>query len=904
MSESSTKIKEIYILNKRKCHVQKFKFGKHYDESISQIYEIIQYLNRSFATNFNRMIGDFIRGNSGKLHLFNINAYRVESPLSELRMKVKITHRGSFLSKELNQGLPGFDYLDEDQHEPNLTPNAQFFFCKYCKLETQTSPQTHSLSLKMILKLDKFLIEKGINMAPHLRFIESRLSALKSLQNDFRGHFFFRVCEMCFSLHKEMLKLKSIQKEFAQIVGINDCDLDPGFLTSLAKKKREELMSNNKVEKEEVPNLHLESDRPKKIFNFFMFVEFLDNLPKKLRFSRLQTLSLKFHFLEREYSIPFEWVCHSTEKKTLSIVQNNLIKTAKYLMSTNFNRMAERKHSYKSFQSKTSWNKLRESTSNILKLFGKERQSEQHLSNPLYRKRQEKNIAKEIINKANQNRTRFRSSGIILRTKADSPSKSASRSRRKTLFNSKGLKVSVKKPSKASKISPRIEVLDDQLRLFDFVSDPMSPKEATEENQEKSMKSFKEIKWRSNKLFSSRLSNVKEKDGRSTVLFIPFYKTRLWRLVCRSKADLSIILEEEKMFKIYLYEGDNPLGHFEFNLEMLLDPRKMCDSQEKFLTGASPEDSLNFRLKTSFLVQETPSDQYYENQWLVRKSLVRLSSKIQMVEPKNPFLGTLTPEMLTLLSSTCVYDYQEMSFPFPKVLRGQDIVEELFEYAKKLGPKITPKIDIFSTGKTRFSVHDLKKKPQLSTIRKSKYKKRVHTAIDGKWSRSNSRRSCRSPENVTSQADNTPVLKSSTNSKLIQSEDLRTRGTSVKKKQKEKKLLGGFKSDKKQKIIFKENNKFYKNSFRDKSKHSKRSLKNAPYLKNQNYLEKHYLFSKNEKINNMGKVFESQREKCFLGLPKNLYGSQYYRFQTEYQIMKNNILSSDQILQKKGNQLY
>jgi hypothetical protein len=87
-------VKDVYLLNKRRCIVQCFKFGKHFDDCMSQLQEIVNFLGRSMKANFNRLIGDFIRGKSGKLYLFNIKAYRVESPLSEMRMKVKITHRG------------------------------------------------------------------------------------------------------------------------------------------------------------------------------------------------------------------------------------------------------------------------------------------------------------------------------------------------------------------------------------------------------------------------------------------------------------------------------------------------------------------------------------------------------------------------------------------------------------------------------------------------------------------------------------------------------------------------------------------------------------------------------------------------------------------------------------------
>ena len=128
------------------------------------------------------------------------------------------------------------------RHAQMLSPKAQFFFCKYCKLETESQVQTQRLSLKMILQLDRFLIEKGVVSSSKLNFIRSRFFALKSLENDFRGHFFFRVCEMCFSLHKEVLKLKKVFKEFSQTVGVNDTEKDAGLQMILAKKRKRELL--------------------------------------------------------------------------------------------------------------------------------------------------------------------------------------------------------------------------------------------------------------------------------------------------------------------------------------------------------------------------------------------------------------------------------------------------------------------------------------------------------------------------------------------------------------------------------------------------------------------------------------------------------------------------------------
>lgn len=785
----------------------------------------------------------------------------------------------------------GFDYLDQTQ-QPKLTPNAQFFFCKYCKLETQTSPQTHSLSLKMILQLDNFLIQKGISMAPHLRFIESRFSALKSLQNDFRGHFFFRVCEVCFSLHKQVLRLKSVFGDFAQIVGVNDCERDPGFLSTLAKKKKEELMQHNdmvKMEGHTPKSISMAPESPKQIVNFFMFFEFLDNLPRKLRFSRLQTLSLKFSFLEREYSIPFEWVCHSKEKKSLSIVQNHLIKTAKYLMSTNFTRFAKKKHSFKSLKAKSSWAKLKSSASRVFKALGDESQpavDSPAKKNSLYRKREEKNIAKDIINKSISKQSNSHFSLANLRRHDNRLSKSLMRSQRKTMFKAKAHGAFGKTSS------PKIKILDDELEYAKFAQQTEAgPSPGVEEylSELDSQKSFKGIKWTSNQIFSSRLSNVKEKDSRSTVLFVPFYKTRLWRLVCRSKADLREVLEDDKFFKVFLYEKDLPIGYFEFDLEMLLDPRKMCDSQEKFLTGGSPEDSLNFRLKTSFLVQETPQDGYFEREWLSRKSIVRLSKNIQMIDPANPFLGTLSPEMLNLLSSTCVYDYQEISFPFPKVLRGEDIVEDLFDQQHQLDGKHSPKMDIFAAKKNRFSLKDLTRFRKAPDRLSPKHLHKFHSAFDKSLGEKKVTMFGQTVQSTFRQSGMRPTKKTETS---IMSDAEAELGKGASKAERVRKNKRAFFSVKKSSLD-KENRERLMGSVKGRRKSRRREIPN------QDYYEKHFLKAKNEKIENLKKILDKKLE-AKVALPKSLFGANFLRFQTEYQIMKNNVLASDQILKKKG----
>lgn len=47
---------------------------------------------------------------------------------------------------------------------------------------------------------------------------------------------------MCFSLHKEVLKLKKVFKEFSQTVGVNDTEKDVGLQMILTKKRKRELL--------------------------------------------------------------------------------------------------------------------------------------------------------------------------------------------------------------------------------------------------------------------------------------------------------------------------------------------------------------------------------------------------------------------------------------------------------------------------------------------------------------------------------------------------------------------------------------------------------------------------------------------------------------------------------------
>ena len=87
--------KDTYILNKKRCQLQRLKHGKHFEEAMSQTREVVKFLERSMATRFTQIICEFIRGYDQRLFLFNVKAFRVESPLTETRMKAKITHRGN-----------------------------------------------------------------------------------------------------------------------------------------------------------------------------------------------------------------------------------------------------------------------------------------------------------------------------------------------------------------------------------------------------------------------------------------------------------------------------------------------------------------------------------------------------------------------------------------------------------------------------------------------------------------------------------------------------------------------------------------------------------------------------------------------------------------------------------------
>lgn len=85
-----------FIINKKNCSVKKFKFGKHYDEAMIQLNNIKIFLERTFKTYFTELICEFIRAGNGKLYLFNVRTFKVESPFCENLLKLKITHRGKY----------------------------------------------------------------------------------------------------------------------------------------------------------------------------------------------------------------------------------------------------------------------------------------------------------------------------------------------------------------------------------------------------------------------------------------------------------------------------------------------------------------------------------------------------------------------------------------------------------------------------------------------------------------------------------------------------------------------------------------------------------------------------------------------------------------------------------------
>ena len=226
-------------------------------------------------------------------------------------------------------------------------------------------------------------------------------------------------------------------------------------------------------------------------------------------------------------------------------------------------------------------------------------------------------------------------------------------------------------------------------------------------------KRFGDIKWTSNKVFSEQFSKIAKEDKKSKALFLPIYQTRLWRLVCTSKKDIGSLLIDGRIFRVDLLQDDKKIGCFDFDLGKLFDPRRSVSTQEKFLSQEAPRDCLNFRLKASFLLQNDPEPVFFERLWAGQKDLVRMNPKVYMADPKNPFLKSLSPEMLQSLSSTCVNDYQQIKFPFSRILKNDDIVENLFKESE---------IACKGTTARRHSIFQISKKTKTQKLKEDRQK--------------------------------------------------------------------------------------------------------------------------------------------------------------------------------------
>ena len=88
------KAEKTFIINQKRCNVQKMRHGKHFEMAMVQMDSLVTFLERSLHTRFEHLICDFVKGFDDQYHLINVRAFKPLTHLEVRTMKVKITHRG------------------------------------------------------------------------------------------------------------------------------------------------------------------------------------------------------------------------------------------------------------------------------------------------------------------------------------------------------------------------------------------------------------------------------------------------------------------------------------------------------------------------------------------------------------------------------------------------------------------------------------------------------------------------------------------------------------------------------------------------------------------------------------------------------------------------------------------
>ena len=128
------------------CNIIETKSGKHLDETIPYVKNIVKFMKVHAKAEFSELVADFVKDESGIWWMINVKAFILDFEVYMDNIK-RITN-----------------YDDEDPSIMDRAKNINYQkskMCNYCEEDYNSEDLTKKLTLKMIVQMDKHLAHRG-----------------------------------------------------------------------------------------------------------------------------------------------------------------------------------------------------------------------------------------------------------------------------------------------------------------------------------------------------------------------------------------------------------------------------------------------------------------------------------------------------------------------------------------------------------------------------------------------------------------------------------------------------------------------------------------------------------------------------------------------------------------------
>ena len=215
--------------------------GKHYEETMTYMNNIVKYIERHSDIIFDELAGDFIKDEEGIWWFINLKAMKIKNINKFRRSKWNpnpihpqlffFINQRIYNKSKLKDNLIKFDYQNKIK-------------CKLCGINYSKKNLKYEMTTKMIIEIEKLL--------KHVEFTKAKFNFFDrpDLKHTYSSMIYlpYRVCEDCYLLFETLNDIKDYQIEIANLFRIPVDKIN--FCFNCYEKEKDEISKVNLTEEE------------------------------------------------------------------------------------------------------------------------------------------------------------------------------------------------------------------------------------------------------------------------------------------------------------------------------------------------------------------------------------------------------------------------------------------------------------------------------------------------------------------------------------------------------------------------------------------------------------------------------------------------------------------------------